>query len=125
MSRIQLPTDPPFLTDPARRRFVRGLALGGVLAGLVPAAGLAMGSSPFSSTGLRRSPSVLRGTTFDLDIAEAPVNFTGKKAIGTIINGQVPAPTLYWREGDTVTLNVTNRINVSTSIHWQIGRAHV
>lgn len=61
---------------------------------------------------------MLRGTSFDLDIAEAPVNFTGKKAIGTIINGQVPAPTLYWREGDTVTLNVTNRMNVSTSIHW-------
>ena len=118
MSRIQLPTDPPVLTDPSRRRFVRGLALGGVLAGLVPAVGLAKGSSPFSSTDLRRSPSMLRGTSFDLDIAEAPVNFTGKKAIGTIINGQVPAPTLYWREGDTVTLNVTNRMNVSTSIHW-------
>jgi CopA family copper-resistance protein len=118
MSHTRFPTDPPVLPDTSRRRFVRGLALGGVLVGLVPAAGLASGATPFTSAGLRRSPSVLRGTSFDLDIAEAPVNFTGKKAIGTLINGQVPAPTLYWREGDTVTLNVTNRMNVSTSIHW-------
>jgi FtsP/CotA-like multicopper oxidase with cupredoxin domain len=117
MSR-NLPTDSLFQTDHSRRRFVRGLALGGVLAGLIPVVGLAKGLSSFSSAGLRHSPSVLRGTTFDLDISEAPVNFTGKNATGTIINGQIPAPTLYWREGETVTLNVTNRMNVSTSIHW-------
>jgi CopA family copper-resistance protein len=117
MSR-NLPTDSLFQTDHSRRRFVRGLALGGVLAGLIPAVGLAKGLSSFSSAGLRHSPSVLRGTTFDLDISETPVSFTGKNATGTIINGQIPAPTLYWREGETVTLNVTNRMNVSTSIHW-------
>ncbi len=111
-------TETSLLTDLSRRRFVRGLALGGVLVGLVPLVGLAKGLNTFSSSGLRHSPSVLRGTNFNLDIAEAPVNFTGKKVIGTVINGQVPAPTLYWREGDTVTLNVTNRMNVSTSIHW-------
>lgn len=117
MSRRQFPGDPHHGPDPSRRRFVRGLALGGVLAGLVPAASIAQGIRA-KSAGLRRSPTVLRGTTFDLEIAETPVNYTGKPAIGTIINGQVPAPTLYWREGDTVTLNVTNRMNVSTSIHW-------
>ncbi len=85
MSRIQFPGDPPHGPDPSRRRFVRGLALGGVLAGLVPAASIAQGIQA-KSAGLRRSPSGLRGTTFDLEIAETPVNFTGKPAIGTIIN---------------------------------------
>src|SRR5262249_9077476 len=30
----------------------------------------------------------------------------------------VPAPTLVWREGDTVTLSVTNRLREDSSIHW-------
>jgi len=34
------------------------------------------------------------------------------------INGSIPAPTLRLREGDEVTIRVTNRLLVSTSIHW-------
>jgi hypothetical protein len=30
----------------------------------------------------------------------------------------VPAPTLLWREGDTLTLAVTNRLDEPSSIHW-------
>jgi CopA family copper-resistance protein len=62
--------------------------------------------------------SVLSGTEFDLQIGEKPVNFTGKSRIGTIVNGQVPAPLLRWREGDTITLRVSNRLPVRSSIHW-------
>ncbi len=118
MSHSRFPDNPPDLPNTSRRRFVRGLALGGVLVGLAPTITLAKSSTPLMNTGLRGSPSVLRGTSFNLDIAEAPVNFTGKLVIGTIINDQLPAPTLYWREGDTVTLNVTNLMKVSTSLHW-------
>ncbi|MCH7817850.1 MAG: multicopper oxidase domain-containing protein, partial [Proteobacteria bacterium] len=60
----------------------------------------------------------LTGTEFDLVIAETPVNFTGKPRIATTINGSIPAPTLHWREGDTVTIRVTNRLREATSIHW-------
>jgi FtsP/CotA-like multicopper oxidase with cupredoxin domain len=35
-----------------------------------------------------------------------------------LINGQLPAPLLRWREGDNVTLRVTNDLTVDTSIHW-------
>ncbi len=112
MSRICFPDFPSLAPDPSRRRFVRGLALGGVLFGLAPLSRLAKASP------VRVSPAVLRGTDFNLDIAETPVNFTGHPAIATAINGQVPAPVLHWREGDTVTINVTNRMNVSASIHW-------
>ena len=61
---------------------------------------------------------VLSGTEFDLQIGETPVNFTGKTRIGTVVNGQIPAPLLRWREGDTVTLRVSNRLPVRSSIHW-------
>ena len=103
------------MPDLPRRRFVQGLAAGGVLLGMSPFIKPAWASVDNTATGQTH---MLAGTEFDLVIAEAPVNFTGKPAIGTTINGQLPAPTLYWREGDTVTLYVTNRMSVSTSIHW-------
>jgi CopA family copper-resistance protein len=64
------------------------------------------------------SAPVLTGTEFDLTIAQTPVNFTGAPRMATTINGSIPAPTLRWRQGDTVTLRVTNRLPVDTSIHW-------
>ena len=60
----------------------------------------------------------LRGTEFDLEIGPTPVNFTGSPQLATAVNGQVPAPTLHWLEGDEVTLRVTNRLAVTSSIHW-------
>jgi CopA family copper-resistance protein len=65
-----------------------------------------------------QTQTVLTGTHFDLQIGEAPFNFTGNKRIGTVVNGQIPAPLLRWREGDTVTLRVSNRLDVRSSIHW-------
>jgi CopA family copper-resistance protein len=38
--------------------------------------------------------------------------------MATTINGSIPGPTLRWREGDTVTVAVTNKLKVPTSIHW-------
>ncbi|QUP55927.1 copper resistance system multicopper oxidase (plasmid) [Ralstonia syzygii] len=99
-----------------RRRFVQGLAAGGVIAGL-GLGGIAPSSSAAGATALGTAP-VLRGTEFDLVIDETPVNFTGKPAMATTINGMLPGPTLRWREGDTVTLRVTNRLREPTSIHW-------
>ena len=61
---------------------------------------------------------VLSGTEFNLTIAETPVNFTGEPRMATTINGSIPAPILRWKEGDHITLRVTNRLRESTSIHW-------
>lgn len=63
-------------------------------------------------------PTSLRGTEFNLSIDPVPVNFTGVPRNATAINGQIPAPTLYWREGDTITLRVTNNLSDISSIHW-------
>ena len=61
---------------------------------------------------------ILRGNEFFLDIDYTPVNFTGENAVATTINGQIPAPTLIWKEGETVTLHVTNHLKKTSSIHW-------
>ena len=99
--------------DYSRRRFVQGLAAGGVLLGLSSVIRPAWARA--TDTG--RVP-VLRGSEFDLVIAELPVNFTGNPRLATAINGSIPAPTLHWREGDTVTIRVTNKLSEATSIHW-------
>lgn len=105
---------PPGLLDPTRRRFIHGMAGGGVLLGLSATTGWAREVSDALST----TTSVLTGSEFDLTIAETPVNFTGTPRMATTINGSIPGPILRWREGDTVTLRVTNRLPESTSIHW-------
>jgi len=58
------------------------------------------------------------GTDFDLYIGELPVNITGAARTAMAINGSLPGPVLRWREGDTVTLRVRNRLKQDTSIHW-------
>jgi FtsP/CotA-like multicopper oxidase with cupredoxin domain len=46
------------------------------------------------------------------------MNFTGTTRRTTSVNGTIPGPTLRMREGDVVTIRVTNRLQTSTSIHW-------
>ena len=114
-----MPPRSPFFIVPtqglSRRRFVQGLAAGGVLAGLSTPALRAFAQQGSATRG---AAPVLKGTEFDLVIAESPVNFTGKPGVATTINGSLPAPTLRWREGDTVTIRVTNKLREATSIHW-------
>lgn len=105
----RLPTAP----DLSRRRFVQGIAAGGAMASLGY-----RGMSSAQSTAYVAQPTVLSGTEFKLDIAATPVNFTGAARIATTVNGKVPAPILRWREGDTVTLRVTNHLPNTSSIHW-------
>lgn len=107
-------TSPAFFDGQvSRRTFVKGLAVGGAAAGLglwrAPA--LAQGNPPVGWT-------ALSGTEFDLRIGETPMNFTGSPRVAFTVNGSVPAPTLRWREGDTVTLRVANALDEDASIHW-------
>jgi CopA family copper-resistance protein len=95
-----------------RRRFLQGLSTVGAAAGLGPIGGLAWAAGEVAP------PRILRGTEFNLEIAPTPVNITGASRIAAAVNGQVPAPILYWKEGDTITLRVTNRLPDISSIHW-------
>lgn len=102
--------------DFPRRRFLQGVAASGMLMGF-SSRFTPVWAQEFAGTATGMAP-VLSGTEFALTIAETAVNFTGVSRVATTINGSIPAPTLRWREGDTVTLRVTNRLAVPTSIHW-------
>lgn len=96
----------------SRRKFVQGLAAGGILLGLAPFI-----KPTWAMAGSAQSK-ILSGTEFDLTIGSLPVNFTGSARVATAINNSIPAPTLRWKEGSTVTIRVTNRLAETTSIHW-------
>ncbi|AIL62634.1 copper resistance system multicopper oxidase [Pseudomonas alkylphenolica] len=99
------------LANPTRRTFVKGFAAASTLAGLglwrLPAfaAGLPFGNE-------------LSGRDFELFIGQTPVNITGRPRTALTINNSLPGPVLRWREGDTVTLRVRNRLDEPTSLHW-------
>ncbi|MCF5467241.1 copper resistance system multicopper oxidase [Pseudomonas syringae] len=99
-------------TRTSRRTFVKGLAASGVLGGL------GLWRSPAWALPNPGQPDELSGTEFDLTIGETKVNITGSARTAKTINGGVLGPLLRWKEGDTVTLRVKNRLDETTSIHW-------
>ncbi|MBL4712641.1 MAG: copper resistance system multicopper oxidase [Gammaproteobacteria bacterium] len=97
------------IPQPSRRVFIKGLAATAAIAssGMLP-----------SVLWARSSATELTGTEFFLDIGEQEVNITGKKATATLINGLLPGPVLRIKEGDAVTIHVTNNLPEMVSIHW-------
>lgn len=97
---------PPFMS---RWQFVMVITVTAVLA----STGLLNRFSWASS-----NASELGGTEFNLEIAPLSVNFTGVERTATVVNGLLPGPVLKVKEGDTVTIRVTNRLHEMTTIHW-------
>ena len=98
-----------------RRTFIKTLAAGGVVAGM------GVWRQPVwavARPGQSGDQGVLSGSEFDLTIDSLGVNFTGRERTAMAINGSIPGPLLRWKEGDTVTLRVHNRLPQDTSIHW-------
>jgi CopA family copper-resistance protein len=60
----------------------------------------------------------LSGNQFDLTVSQTHHAIDGKQGHAVLVNGQLPAPLLRWREGDRLVLNVTNLLDEDTSIHW-------
>ncbi|WP_084399629.1 copper resistance system multicopper oxidase [Henriciella aquimarina] len=97
------------------RRHVLRAGFGGAAA--LGAAGLLPAWARTASDGNLGLPT-LTGTTFNLDVGEFPVRIGGKAGRAVGVNGTLPAPLLRFREGEEITLNVTNRLKSDTSIHW-------
>lgn len=64
------------------------------------------------------SSALTANRTINLVIDYKKVNFTGKTVRAIAVNHQIPGPTLHFKEGDHVTINVYNHLDQSTSIHW-------
>ena len=91
-----------------RRRFVQGLGTSGLL--------LSYGRRSCADASVTRAE--LNGPDFDLTIDELPVNLTGAARRAVAVNGRIPAPLLRMRQGDSITIRVTNKLREQTSIHW-------
>jgi CopA family copper-resistance protein len=103
-------------TRMTRRSLLKGVGTLGMMAAmarLLPSyvlAGTTRAEAGYSSE--------LHGKTIDLRIAESPFRIGELTGIAKTINGTLPGPLIRLKEGDNVTLNVTNRLMEDTSIHW-------
>ncbi|WP_417836320.1 copper resistance system multicopper oxidase [Thalassospira tepidiphila] len=77
--------------------------LKGVLAGALAMVALSTGS---------------RAATYDLTVDYVTIDTGESKTKGIGYNGASPGPTLRFKEGEEVVINVTNNLKESTSIHW-------
>ena len=97
-----------------RRRFVHSaatLAFFSAWAHLLPAyAKSALGAGAEMRVGGERIG--------ELVIDRTPFAFGGRRGSAVTINGTLPGPLLRFREGETVTMRVTNKLDEDTSIHW-------
>jgi CopA family copper-resistance protein len=58
------------------------------------------------------------GNAFDLTVGHSAVEIGGRSGHAITINGTLPGPLIRFREGEKVTLKVTNTLDEDTSIHW-------
>lgn len=56
--------------------------------------------------------------TINLDVEYKTVNILGKSRKAIVVNNQIPAPTLHFKEGDQVNIYVHNHLNQEAAIHW-------
>jgi CopA family copper-resistance protein len=99
----------------SRRAFLkRSGALGTLVAldGILPAYARAGSWNAVAPT------TQLSGDVINLTIAETPFRVDDRHTTAVTINGTVPGPLLRLREGQDITLNVTNRLSETSSIHW-------
>ncbi len=55
---------------------------------------------------------------YDLTIEQLPVTILNKTNDGMTINGGIPGPVLRFTQGDVAKINVHNKMDTDTSIHW-------
>jgi len=102
----------------SRRRLLKRIGALGLLAATQQ---LLPGCTPNSLTRLRpvdRQPSTLTGEIIDLVISERAYTLGGKTGTALTINGTIPGPLIRLKEGQEVTLRVTNQLKEVSSIHW-------
>ena len=98
----------------SRRQFLHRAALGLGFTGI----GLALPRPLWADTLSRGLGPAVHRREHSLSIEPTPVRFAGRDATATGINGTVPGPLLRWKEGESVTIDVSNALDANSSIHW-------
>jgi CopA family copper-resistance protein len=99
----------------SRRQLLHGAGALSLLTGLERL--LPSYARPNTPGGAQQLPA-LSGNAIDLTIGETPFRLGSHTGKAVTINGTVPGPLIRLREGQEVTLNVTNRLRENSSIHW-------
>ncbi len=102
----------------SRRLLLKRTGALGLLAAMQHLLPACMVNSLGTTSPAGRQPETLRGEVIDLDISESRFTVGGRSAQAMTINGTVPGPLIRLKEGQDVTLRVTNRLTEHTSIHW-------
>lgn len=102
----------------SRRVLLKWIGALGLLAGIPPLFPACVGHRLLPVTSVGAQSSTLSGELIELVIGERSFVLNGKTGNAMTINGTVPGPLLRLREGQEVTLRVTNRLPEITSIHW-------
>ncbi len=102
------------MTQFSRRHLLQLAAGGGAMASL----GSLLPAWAQSARNGHLGIAALAGTDFDLSIGKFPVRINGRAGMATGINGTLPGPLVRFREGDDITINVTNNLEEDSSIHW-------
>lgn len=80
---------------------------------------LTLAISNVSAQNLLALPDTLSGTTFELHVKDSSKNFYPAFSTNTMaVNADYLGPTLIFRKGDSVLLNVHNDLMDTTTIHW-------
>jgi L-ascorbate oxidase len=67
---------------------------------------------------LATTTGVVAAAEYDLTVDRVEIDAGDFTRGGVGFNGASPGPTLRFKEGDNVTINVTNNLSEATSIHW-------
>jgi CopA family copper-resistance protein len=103
---------PEALTRRTLLRTAATAAVGAAVNRLAPARGWAAARTSAAE------PPGASGGVVDLTIRRQGIRIAGREATAMVINGVLPGPLLRFREGETVTLRVTNELDEAASIHW-------
>jgi len=93
-------------------RIAATAAVGAAVNGLAPARGWA---APRTTAAEATGGS---GRVVDLAIRRQAISIAGREGTAMVINGVLPGPLLRFREGETVTIRVTNGLDGAASIQW-------
>jgi FtsP/CotA-like multicopper oxidase with cupredoxin domain len=72
----------------------------------------------FSAAFMAMMVSAAFAGTYNLTIGETTLKYGDTEAPAMAINGTVPGPVLRFKEGEELTINVTNKLDEDTSVHW-------